>query len=116
MTVAVPTPVEQQISLFRDLREVLDRHPLGGAVRLIYAPQELPLADGEILVQEVDVERRVMHLRPVHLPDVGSGDVLHETQVLDPADRALSDYAQTASAKGCYMGENLNGTPFHTYI
>ncbi|MGW4890237.1 hypothetical protein [Streptomyces murinus] len=116
MTVAVPTPVEQQISLFRDLREVLDRHPFGGAVRLMYAPQELPLADDEVLVQEIDADHRVMHLRPVRLSDVGSGVVLHETQVLDPADRALSDYAQTTSAKGCYMGEDHRGAPFHTYV
>ncbi|MER6334083.1 hypothetical protein [Streptomyces sp. NPDC001034] len=25
----------------RDLREVLDQHPIGGAFRLVYAPQEL---------------------------------------------------------------------------
>ncbi|MFJ4806027.1 hypothetical protein [Streptomyces murinus] len=116
MTIAVPAPVEHQMSLFHDLREVLDRHPLGSAFRLMYAPQELPLADGEVLVQEIDVERRIVQMRPVHLSDVGRGDVLHEAQVLDPADRALSDYAQTARAKGCYMGENLNGTSFHAYV
>ncbi|MGP4046841.1 hypothetical protein [Streptomyces sp. 2A115] len=97
-----PTLVEQQAGLFRELNAVLHRHPIGAALRLLLMPGELALGVDEVLVQEVDAERRVVELRPRHLADLRPEDVLHATRVLDPADHALNEHALQARASDCY--------------
>jgi len=114
MTVTVPEQVRDLTDLLHDVNGLLAGHPAGAAFRLLYAPSELDLDAGEVLVQEVDVERRVVQLRPVHLSKVDRRDVLHETQVVAPGDGALIDHAQMASVKGCLMFE-LNGKSYHDY-
>ncbi|QNT91834.1 hypothetical protein HEP81_01505 [Streptomyces griseofuscus] len=114
MTVTVSEQVRDLTNLLHDVNGLLAGHPLGAAFRLLYAPSELDLDAGEVLVQEVDAARRVVQLRPVRLSEVDRRDVLHETQVVNPQDGALIAHAQAASIKGCYMFE-LGDKKMHSY-
>ncbi|MFF5304771.1 hypothetical protein ACFY5F_35985 [Streptomyces sp. NPDC013161] len=108
---AAPTLVEQHARLFRELNAVLARHSVGAAVRLMVVPEELALGVDELLVQEVDAKQRVVLLRPQHLSELRLGDVPHATQVLDPGDHALNEYAREAQASDCYKKDGS-----HFYI
>ncbi|RPE39707.1 hypothetical protein EDD90_2724 [Streptomyces sp. Ag109_O5-1] len=112
MTTATPTLVKQQTDLVRQINQVLDQHPLRHAFRLVYAPQGLDLAADEVLVQDVDVERRIVELRPKRLSELDGGDVVHESQVVDPGDTALHTHALEARGRSCLM---TIGPDLHLY-
>jgi hypothetical protein len=111
MTTALPqTQASRQADLLLQLRDVLASHPDGAAVRLVYVPDGLPLADDEVLVQTVYPERRTIELLPWKISDIRDGDVLHDTQVIDPADTDLIRYAADPRADECHI---IRG--FHYY-
>lgn len=115
MTVAAPTLVEQEADLLRELNDVRNRHAVGGAFRLLFVPQELDLGADEVLVQEVDAERRIVELRPTLLVDVDLGTVLHGTQTVDLDDDGFAEYAAQPTAGDCYAS-TLNGQTSHHYV
>ncbi|WP_019061531.1 hypothetical protein [Streptomyces prunicolor] len=118
MTTAVSplTLVAQQAALLREINEVLERHPVAGAFRLLYAPETLEVSHDTVFVQVVDAERGVVELHPRHLFEIASGDVLHATQTFDLGDDALSDYASEARASDCKSSNRLNGSRGHIYV
>ncbi|MFC8715274.1 MULTISPECIES: hypothetical protein [unclassified Streptomyces] len=103
MTITASPLVEQQADLVDRLNEVLDRHPLGGIFRLVYAPQNLDLAADEVLVQHVDPTQRVIELRPTPLARLGSADTLHESQTIPLQDADFHARAQAAPNRMCLM-------------
>ncbi|MFG3287235.1 hypothetical protein ACGF3G_00225 [Streptomyces sp. NPDC048179] len=112
MTLAVPTLVDQQTDLVRQINQVLSQHPLRDAFRLVYAPQGLDMAADEVLVQDVDTERRILELRPKRLSELDGGDVVHESQVVDPGDTALQTHALEARSRSCLL---TIGPDMHLY-
>ncbi|MFD9190389.1 hypothetical protein ACFWCA_19425 [Streptomyces phaeochromogenes] len=108
---SIPTVVDQHTDLISQLAEVLQKHPLGEAFTLLYTPDQLPLAQDEILVQRVDPERRVVELRPTALSDIALGDVLHTTQTVNPQDDALTGYAQARIGSDCHK---INGGHYYS--
>lgn len=116
MHVATSPLVRQQTqSLLGELAQVLNRHPAGGAFRLLYAPEELEVPADTVLVQTVNSTRGVIELRPRQISDLGQDDVLHMTQVLDPSDTALSAYAEQVQAHSCHATERPGGGTGHWY-
>ncbi|MET7685631.1 hypothetical protein [Streptomyces sp. NPDC005423] len=103
MTTAVPTLVQQTADLLSELNEVLKRHSVGEGFALLYAPRELPVGAGTVLVQEVDAIRGVVELRPRDLAEIASSDVLHNTQAISLGDDALSHYAYGVKGRSCLM-------------
>lgn len=101
MSTASATMVDQQSDLIGQLAALLQQHPLGESFKLLYTPHGLPLAEDEVLVQKVDAERHVMELHPTALSDILLGDVMHDTQIVNPQDRALTGYAQARSSDNC---------------
>ncbi|WP_371790409.1 hypothetical protein OG285_06010 [Streptomyces sp. NBC_01471] len=95
------TLVAQEADLLGRLKAMLDGHPAGAAFQLLLAPSGVPVADDEVLVQEVDTARGVVELRPRKLSDVSLDDVLHTTQVTDPTDEAYGRYAAMPVASDC---------------
>jgi hypothetical protein len=116
VAVATPTLIEQQADMLCELNQVLNRHAVGGAFRLMYSPQDLDLTEGEVLVQVVNAERRVLELHPRRLSELGDGEVLHETQTVDPSDGFLTNYPAQARASDCYATTHPNGTKGHLYV
>ncbi|MER6633691.1 hypothetical protein ABT301_36695 [Streptomyces sp. NPDC000987] len=116
MALAAPTLIEQQAGLLSELDEVLKRHAVAGAFRLVYAPQGLDLAEGEVLVQVVSPERRVMELHPRPLADLADRDVLHETQTVDCSDGFFRDYPRQARASDCHSSTRPDGSKSHLYV
>ncbi|MDO0927292.1 hypothetical protein QQY24_18420 [Streptomyces sp. TG1A-8] len=116
MPLASPTLVEQQADLLSDLNEVLQRHAVGGAFRLMYAPQELDLALDQVLVQKVDSDRGVVELHPRKLHEIGPSDLLHETQVIDPADVTFGAHARSLHGAECYASTRPDGTTGHLLL
>lgn len=106
MTVAAPEAVPdtcttQFADLLAALKAVMATHPHGSAFHLLYAPDGLPLAEDEVLVQTVNPEKRTITLRPRRLADVRLSNVLHAAQTLSPADSQLIGHATTPVADLC---------------
>ncbi|MFF0228640.1 hypothetical protein [Streptomyces sp. NPDC004629] len=115
MRVATSPLVRQHTqSLLGELAQVLNRHPVGGAFRLLYAPADLDLPEGTVLVQTVNA-RGVIELQPRQTADLGQDDVLHMTQVLDPSDTALSAHAEQLQARSCQATQRPDGSTGHYY-
>ncbi|MFE7122210.1 hypothetical protein ACFU99_42960, partial [Streptomyces sp. NPDC057654] len=112
-----PLPPEalagQQIDLLRRLADVLSGHPLGASFRLLAAPTT-PVAVDEVLVQTVTAEG-VIELRPRKITDLAPDDVLHTTQVLDPADTDFTDYSHHPRADICMTTQRPDGSTGHLY-
>ena len=102
------TLASQQAAMLDQLRAVLDGHPAGSAFRLIYAPEALPVAPDEVLVQTLDADRGALVLTPRKLGDLARGDLLHATQIIDPADPALARYAAMPRAE-CWVKDEKTG-------
>lgn len=111
---AEDTLVGQEADLLGRLKAVLDDHPAGGAFQLLLAPAGVQVADDEVLVQEIDSDRGVVELRRRKLSDVSLGDVLHATQVIDPADQAFGLYAGSPRSSDC-GSYTANGRTSHIY-
>ncbi|MEU5978412.1 hypothetical protein [Streptomyces sp. NPDC047315] len=99
--IETPTSPQRQADLLRDLAGVLDRHPLGRHVRLVFAHEVPFLADDEILVQQVNPEARILELHPVKKSDVSPDD--HLFAPLDPADTAWAEYALAPQATKYFL-------------
>ncbi|MEE4543498.1 hypothetical protein V2S66_16145 [Streptomyces sp. V4-01] len=112
---AEDTLVAQEADLLGRLKAILDGHPAGAAFRLLLAPADLPVADDEVLVQEIDTDRGVVELHPRKLSDVNLDDVLHAAQVIDPADQALALHAGSPRAEWC-KDEVIDGRTTHLYM
>ncbi|MGC0334908.1 hypothetical protein RKD23_007985 [Streptomyces sp. SAI-170] len=108
------TLVQQQAELMEELHAVLQRHPVGGAFRLLYAPQELDVPAGTVLVQKLNPETGVVELHPRGLSELSNADVMHE--VLDPSDQALRYYANQAQASYCAASTRPDGSTGHLYM
>jgi hypothetical protein len=104
------TLVGQEADLLRRLQEILTGHPAGSAFKLLLAPTGLAVADDEVLVQE-HTDRGVLELRPRKIHEVSLSDVLHTTQVIDPSDQALGQYANTPVTSHCWKH---NGSHFYS--
>ncbi|MBL1120505.1 hypothetical protein JK364_50675 [Streptomyces sp. 110] len=116
MTVLAAEPlVEQQANLMRHLAEVLKKHEIGGSFRLMFVPSGLEISDDEVLVQDVNLEKRVVEVRPRKLTDLGLGEVLHATQVIDPLDESLIAHAGNSSGWDCKSYTRPNGSTGHLY-
>jgi hypothetical protein len=110
------TLVEQQVNLMRKLNDVLKQHEIGGAFCLMYVPSELDISDDEVLIQDVDAERRMVEIRPRKLTQLGLGDVLHATQIINPTDHSLSHYARNRRTQHCYATQRPDdGSTGHLY-
>ncbi|MFI1012641.1 hypothetical protein [Streptomyces sp. NPDC020965] len=116
MTVSAPTLAAQQTALLTDLNAVLDRHPLAAAVTLLFTPETIALAPGEVLVQRVDTERGVIELHPRNVVDLAPGDVLHATQTMDPADDSFLDYAAAPTAGKYLRSTHEDGSESHIFV
>ncbi|PGH46937.1 hypothetical protein [Streptomyces sp. Ru87] len=116
MTITAPeTAVEQRTDLMRQLTDVLRQHPLGGLFTLMVAPPELDIAEDEVLVQVVNGGSRVVELHPRKVSAVRPEDVLHATQVVDPCDAPLLDYAAHPQANNCHPITRPDGSTGHLY-
>lgn len=119
MTTLVPsapqTLVSQEADLLRQLQNVLGGHPAGGAFRLMLAPTAVAVADDEVLVQVVSTTTGTIELRPRKLADVDLADVLHATQVIDPADEEFRRYAASPMAQSCHGATAPGGKRMHGY-
>ncbi|MEE1764393.1 hypothetical protein [Streptomyces sp. SP18BB07] len=115
MPQASPTLVERHTDLMSRLTAVIQEHGVDGDFKLLYAPQGLPLEEGEMLVQKVDPERRVIELHPTPLREVTLSDVLHDTQTVCLSDESFTTYAEQPSASDCVTGYH-EGRPFHLYV
>ncbi|MGW4731864.1 hypothetical protein ACWEQC_22320 [Streptomyces shenzhenensis] len=116
MHVATSPLVRQQIqSLLGELNQALNRHPVGGAFRLLYAPADLDLPADTVLVQAINDDRGVIELQPRQISDLAPDDVLHMTQVLDPSDTALSTHAEQLQARSCQATKRPDGSTGHYY-
>ncbi|MGW6454311.1 hypothetical protein ACWF94_00005 [Streptomyces sp. NPDC055078] len=116
MTTPAPTLTGQQTSLLSELNAVLARHPLGEGFAIMYAPADIHLTDGEVLVQVVNPQTRITELHPRKLTDLAADDILHTTQVIDPTDQAFLGYATHPQASECLTGpKRLSGSASHVY-
>lgn len=114
MTTSFPeTLVNQDVDLLRRLRAVLDGHPASQSFQLLYAPAEVTVADGEVLVQEVDRARGVVELHPRKLTDVNVGDTLHISQVIDLADDNFTQHVQSSTPTEYSPIERPDGSRGH---
>jgi hypothetical protein len=107
--------VGQEADLLRQLQTVLGGHPAGRAFRLMLAPTALAVADDEVLVQVVSATTGTIELHPRKLADVNLTDVLHPTQVIDPADEEFSRYAASPTAVSCHGMTAPGGHRSHGY-
>jgi hypothetical protein len=115
-TLGPETLVSQEADLFRRLQQVLSGHPAGGPFRLmLVAPTGLAIADDEALVQTVNTATGAIELHPRKLADVDLADVLHATQVIDPADEDFGRYAASPVALSCYGATAPGGKRIHGY-
>ncbi|MFD9869096.1 hypothetical protein ACFXI8_26610 [Streptomyces niveus] len=110
------THVGRQADLLDRLTQLLNSHPAGGAFKLLLAPATLEIADDEVLVQQIDTDRRVVELRPRKLSDVTLTDVLHATQLTDPADEAYRGYTATPRSSNCVKSTRPDGSTGHLYF
>lgn len=110
-----PTLVSQEADLFRRLQQVLSGHPAGDAFRLMLAPAALAVADDEALVQTVNTTTGTIELHPRKLAELSPSDVLHATQVIDPADEDFGRYAASPMALSCYGATAPGGKRTHGY-
>ncbi|MEU4896225.1 hypothetical protein AB0B12_26315 [Streptomyces sp. NPDC044780] len=116
MTVLASEPLlEQQANLMRQLTEVLKQHEIGGSFRLMFVPSELEISEEEVLVQDVNTEERVVEIRPRALTELSTGDVLHATQVIDPAEESLLGRGPGPFGRDCKVWLRLDGSRGHVY-
>jgi transcriptional regulator with XRE-family HTH domain len=108
------TLIEQEADLLSRLKAILDGHPAGGAVRILLAPTGMPVAEDEVLVQEMDTDRGVVQLRPRKLSDVNLDEVLHDTQILN-LDEDFARYAAMPVASYCWKKDRRDGRIAHFY-
>jgi hypothetical protein len=108
------TLVAQEADLLGRLKAMLDDHPAGAAFRLLLAPADVPVADDEVLVQEIDTDRGVVQLRPRKVSDVHLGDVLHDTQIVN-LDEDFARYAAMPVAAYCWKKDRRDGRVAHFY-
>lgn len=104
-----------QVSLLRQINAVVSGHPAGSDFIVLFAPVELTVADGAVLVQVLDPERRVVELRVRPLACVALDDVLHATQMLTPADSVFGSYAAAPPIVTCLMAVTSDGIQDHSY-
>jgi hypothetical protein len=112
---APQTLVSQEADLLRQLQNILSAHPAGSAFRLMLAPTALAVADDEALVQTVNTTTGTIELHPRKLADVTLADVLHATQVIDPADEEFGRYAASPVAVSCWGATAPGGKRTHGY-
>ncbi|MFE7122209.1 hypothetical protein ACFU99_42955 [Streptomyces sp. NPDC057654] len=113
-TMSTPLLAEQEADLVHQLIQVQEQHPLGASFRLVIgAPAPQTVAD-EVLVQTVNAEG-VIELRPRKITDLAPDDLLHTTQVLDPADTDFTDYGLAPRADWCRGIQRPDGTTGHLY-
>lgn len=109
------TLATSQGDLLRRLADVLAQHPAGSSFRLMFAPEGLEVAEDEILVQAIDVERGVIELRPRKLDELSLDDMVHATQVLDPSDDEFNEYATSPMAARCLVRYDIHKNRRHIY-
>ncbi|WP_280483559.1 hypothetical protein [Nocardia farcinica] len=109
------TLVESQNDLVRQLADLLATHPAGQHFRLMFAPGDLALEPDEVLVQNIDPARRVIELTPQRIQDLTIDSVVHDTQIVDPADEDFNRYAANPVAAKCLKRRNLHGQTVHIY-
>ncbi|MFI0942814.1 hypothetical protein [Streptomyces sp. NPDC021020] len=114
-TLGPETLVNQDADLLRRLQQVLSGHPAGGAFRLMLAPTAVEIADDEALIQTVNPTTGTIELHPRKLADVTLADVLHATQVIDPADEEFRSYAASPMALSCHGATAPGGKRIHGY-
>lgn len=107
--------VESQNDLVRQLADLLATHPAGQHFRLMFAPADLALEADEVLVQTVDPAGRVIELAPRRISDLTLDSLIHDTQVIDPADENINEYAANPVAAKCLKRRNLHGQTVHIY-
>ncbi|MFF2374792.1 hypothetical protein ACFVUW_10450 [Streptomyces xiamenensis] len=98
-------------TLLREVNEVLERHGASG-FRLIYGGGELPSAGEQILVQTTDPHTGAIILHPRKAADLTPHDLIHSSQVIDPAD-AISLTTEKTDTE--YFEKRLNGELKHFY-
>ncbi|GHH25767.1 hypothetical protein [Streptomyces rubradiris] len=99
MTITTPeTLVSQEADLLARVRDLLAAHPAGSGFRLLAVQDEVPVGEGEVIVQEFNPVSGVVELRGRKLTEVNTGAVLHAARVIDPNDQELVSYAQSPQA------------------
>ncbi|WP_124258648.1 hypothetical protein [Rhodococcus ruber] len=109
------TLASSQNDLLHRLADILANHPEGSSFRLMYVPQALRTAEDEVLVQVVNGESGVIELHPRKLDALRLDEVVHATQVLDPSDHELNEYASSPVAAKCLKRYGLDKKPIHVY-
>ena len=109
------TLANSHIDLLHRLQAILESHPAGSAVRLLFIPEQLELEADEVLVQHVNPEQRTIELVPQKIDDLSPMDVILDTQVANPGDGAFNTYATSPQAASCLTRYNLKKQCVHIY-
>ncbi|WP_327233891.1 hypothetical protein OG349_07735 [Streptomyces sp. NBC_01317] len=88
------------IDLINEVGHLLSQHEAGSSFRLLFAPVELAIGHDEIFVQSVS-PAGIVELRPRKIAELGPGDVIHDTQAVDPADASFRKYAAERRKEYC---------------
>ncbi|MFE2938482.1 hypothetical protein ACFXKG_05310 [Streptomyces sp. NPDC059255] len=91
------TLAEQQATMLREISKILATNPAGASLRLMVAPPEMQIRPDDVLVQEVNEASGIIELRPRSIADLHPADVIHDTQIINPADQDFIDYTPMAS-------------------
>lgn len=114
-TALAPSPLlHEHHRLLTQLREVMSQNPRAVPFRLLFVPDGMSLAPDEVLVQVVNSRRGVLELHPRRMDDLEPGDLIHASQLLDPASTALDIYTQRGARGGCLAVPD-NGRTKHWY-
>lgn len=90
--------------LLEELNETLRRHGAEG-FSLMFAPQQIELPEGYVLVQRLNTAAGVIELVPMRIDECETDAVLHETQVIDLGDgEFIRLTAQPGRTHGCTVG------------
>ncbi len=109
------TVLDRHVDCLKEMAKILDQFDLSGDIKLMFTPGALELQAGEVLVQRLDRGSRQIVLEPIGINDLKDGDVLHESQVIDPADEELVRYASSVQAGSCLTRYDLKGNKVHIY-
>ncbi len=103
------------VDLLTQLQGILQAHPAGSAVRLMFVPEELELGEDEVLVQHINTEQRTIELVPQKISELSLMDVVHDTQLMNPSDGSFNTYATSPKAASCLKRTNTRGQKVHIY-
>lgn len=118
-TIKVSEPIAELADLLSELSSVARRHDALGFA-LMFAPQQIDLPEGYVLVQRINSATGVIELVPTKIDACDLADTLHKTQVFDLTDQQYIQFIATPGrTHGCVVRASqpiAGGTPGRVHV